>query len=122
MRLITFVGLIVSLGLLPSSAKALPIKRATLVGAWHTDVDNCEGDLTKLYSANGQYGSDNEEGVWSLHGNKLIVTVTKSGEMGEEFTPLHPPQRIVLTIVRVGKRTRIERWNDGSIHRSYRCS
>jgi hypothetical protein len=100
---------------------ALPITKANLTGAWHSDTDFCPGDLTEYYNADGTYATDNEEGFWSLRGNKLIVTVTKAGEMGEQFKPVRPPDRSVVTVIRVGRHSRLERWYNGTIHRSYRC-
>ena len=116
----SLVGLICA-ATLASASTALPVNKASLTGAWHPDTDSCEDDLTELYSANGTYGTDNEEGFWSLRGNQLTVTVTKAGEMGEQFKPVRPPQRSVVTILRVGQHSRLERWPNGSIHRSYRC-
>ena len=106
---------------LAAVSSALPITKRSLTGAWHPQTDSCEDDLTALYGANGAFGTDNEEGSWSLRGNQLVVTVIKAGEMGEEFKPVWPPERRVVTIIRVGQHSRVERWPDGSIHRSYRC-
>lgn len=105
----------------PGSATPLPISKANITGAWTVPGGDCDGDTTEVYSANGRYGTDNSEGRWALHGNKLIITVIRAGEMSEPFIPVRPPERSVITVIRVDRRTLTAKYYDGSVRRSHRC-
>lgn len=103
------------------SASSHAIKRASLVGVWTAPGGSCEGDTAEVYRPDGRYETETSEGRWTLQGNRLLTTIEKTGEMGEPFKAIHPVERETTTILRATLKTRTERWQDGSIHRSLRC-
>jgi hypothetical protein len=105
----------------PAFADPGRISRGAIVGVWTVDGGSCEGDTSEIYRADGTFGSDTYEGRWTLLGDQFTTKVERQGEIGERFKRA-PERASTSTILRLTRTVRVERWRDGSVHRSHRCS
>lgn len=96
--------------------------RADIIGNWEEDPRTCEGDGHVTYSADGAFDGYDFEGRWLLSGNRLATTITqRTIGPDEKVVRIKSPESQVSTIVSSSRTRRVERWQDGSLHRLHRC-
>jgi hypothetical protein len=118
------------IGAISTSLFALPIQSGLatssraerlLIGQWAPPGGSCEGDTIEVYNVDGSYETDTSKGRWRIIGKTLTRRIELTGETGEKLLRLTRPDIFSVTIVRLDRNVRIERWPDKKSHRFLRC-